>query len=252
VGWVRDVNFSADSSYIVSVGDDGMGKLWNLSGEKISEFKGHLGGVLKVRFAPDDKFIATGGTDGTARLWRLSEINRHSRELLNTITSSSSVTEKDPRCSLLYAPGLYPERVFSTLFDDNRVGRIQLENQAGKSISVKLYHPDYPGSAWGSFQINPDDQWIFPSSQDNYGFGSDWGIQIDDSQICILGRIGDWSSPSNESMHIFRTTSNRFPGGTSFANQNIVNGLDLSPVTQRIATGELNGTVRILNIEQCH
>lgn len=65
-------SFSPDGKQIITVGQDGMVQLWNLSGNKIDQFKGHLGAVVAVDFDPSGKLVATGGKDGTVRLWNLS------------------------------------------------------------------------------------------------------------------------------------------------------------------------------------
>jgi len=43
--------------------------LWNLQGESLQTFKGHIAPVLSVAFSPDGQSIATGSSDNTAKLW---------------------------------------------------------------------------------------------------------------------------------------------------------------------------------------
>ncbi|MBW4659758.1 MAG: AAA-like domain-containing protein [Drouetiella hepatica Uher 2000/2452] len=238
-GWTRDINFSSDSQSFATAGDDGIVKLWNISGQQIAELKGHLGGVLNVQFNSNNQQLVSAGTDGTARLWNLSGQRFNSNSFI--ALSKSQEPENDVRCVSLYAPGLYPERVASALFDDNRVGRIWLENQSNQVITIKLYHPDLPGEAWGEFLVEPKATWLYPFEEDAPVFGSDWGIQVDSSKICILGRVGEWSLLN--SRHIFKTSSNRFPKGSSSGNQNIFDTLDFSPDGQQLVTGELSGKV---------
>ncbi|MBW4629515.1 MAG: caspase family protein [Brasilonema octagenarum HA4186-MV1] len=69
------VVFSPKGNLIATAGLDGSTngvRLWNLSGEKLAEFKGHLGKVNQVIFSPDGSLLATAGNDGTARIWDLS------------------------------------------------------------------------------------------------------------------------------------------------------------------------------------
>jgi WD40 repeat protein len=75
-GLIRSCSFSPGGERLVSVGDDGAIRLWDV--ERCVEeraFTGHDddGGLLSLiaccSFAPDGRRIATGGTDGTIRFW---------------------------------------------------------------------------------------------------------------------------------------------------------------------------------------
>jgi WD40 repeat protein len=71
-GEVRSVSFSPDGKMLATAGFDGSARLWNLSGQQLTEFKADRGEVYSVSFSPDGKMLASAGYDGTTRLWHLS------------------------------------------------------------------------------------------------------------------------------------------------------------------------------------
>ena len=51
--------------------------IWNISGKKINELRGHTRDVCSVIFSPDGKSMLTGSCDKTARLWDMSGTTIH-------------------------------------------------------------------------------------------------------------------------------------------------------------------------------
>ena len=67
-GIVLSVQFSPQGDRVVTGGQDGTARLWDLQGQELTKFEGHQGSVYEVQFSPQGDRIVTRGSDGTARL----------------------------------------------------------------------------------------------------------------------------------------------------------------------------------------
>ena len=87
---VAGTAFSPDGNLAVTVGLDGMGRVWNVrTGDELMTLAGHSGGVQTADFSPDGDRVATSSDDGTAKVWDV-----HSgRELLTLSVSGGGVGE---------------------------------------------------------------------------------------------------------------------------------------------------------------
>ena len=74
---VGQIAFSADSRLAASVGDDGLGILWNpATGQPLERLAGHTGRVLDAAFAPFGRTLYTASLDGTILRYDLSGTGR--------------------------------------------------------------------------------------------------------------------------------------------------------------------------------
>ena len=73
---VRSIAFSSDDKYLVSVGEDNLINLWNVStGDLIETFTEDNGKELtSVIFSSDDKYIITGSQDMTIKYWNVNNL----------------------------------------------------------------------------------------------------------------------------------------------------------------------------------
>lgn len=80
----------------------------------------------------------------------------------------------------------------------NQIGDLAFVNTTSQLVSVKLYHPDAPDRVFGTYPISP--------GANNFllgPIGMDWGIQVDNSPIRIVGLVSDWNLFSGK--YIFQT-----------------------------------------------
>jgi WD40 repeat protein/energy-coupling factor transporter ATP-binding protein EcfA2 len=74
-GPIYAVAFSPDGQWLVTGGEDGMARLWNMAESEAEPvvLAGHEDPIYAVAFSPDGQGLVTGGVDGTARLWNMAE-----------------------------------------------------------------------------------------------------------------------------------------------------------------------------------
>jgi WD40 repeat protein/O-acetyl-ADP-ribose deacetylase (regulator of RNase III) len=68
---ITSFNFSPDGQKVATVNENGMIKLWDLSGRQLAQWKGETG-ITNLSFSPDGQCLATTEEDGITRLWNLS------------------------------------------------------------------------------------------------------------------------------------------------------------------------------------
>ncbi|MBW4652089.1 MAG: caspase family protein [Kaiparowitsia implicata GSE-PSE-MK54-09C] len=62
--------FSPDSRQLLVVGEDAIGRLWDVdTGKQVGELRGHDDSIRNAQFSPDGHMIATASADGSVMVW---------------------------------------------------------------------------------------------------------------------------------------------------------------------------------------
>lgn len=70
-GRVLSITFSPDSKFLISGGEDGIAKIWDLSGQLVRPLKEKQGNyfISSLSFSSDGKYIAITGSNQTPKIW---------------------------------------------------------------------------------------------------------------------------------------------------------------------------------------
>jgi hypothetical protein len=93
------------------------------------------------------------------------------------------------QCTASYEPGTQSQRITTGLFD-GRVGPIKVVNNTENATLISLYHPDAPKRVFKYWYAEPGEGYLLGTDH----YSSDWGIQVDDGPICLVGRVASWDS----------------------------------------------------------
>jgi WD40 repeat protein len=167
---VVDASFDSTGTRIVTAGDDGIARVWNVSGRRtaqlggVRDFPRHGATVRRAVFGPDGRYIATASDDETARLWdvdgnMLLELRGHTNPVrgVEFAPGFTFETAKEPSTPILL-----------TISDD---GTARVWNDAGRTIAELRGHagPILAG------RFDPTGTWVLTASSD--GTARLWGLR---------------------------------------------------------------------------
>lgn len=106
-------------------------------------------------------------------------------------------------CSMQYDPSEYRP---GTSQWDGHTGRIAFNNPTNSTVTVKLYWPDWPD--WPDiYEVLPGNYLLLDWWDDPLLITMDFGIQVNDSPVCIVKTVSDWVDDS-----YFQASVTRIPG----------------------------------------
>ncbi|MCU0534530.1 MAG: caspase family protein [Hydrococcus sp. Prado102] len=143
-GTVR-ISLSPDGKLLVSAGEDGTVRLWNLQGRQLAAWNANQVAIANVSFSPNGQILATVGDNGTVRLWNL---------------QGQSLAQWQGHRGRVKSVSFSPNgQLLATAGND---ATIRLWNLQGLPLAVMKGHTN---EAW-SVSFSPDGQTLVSASED--------------------------------------------------------------------------------------
>lgn len=106
-------------------------------------------------------------------------------------------------CATTYDPSGYRP---GTSQWDGHIGKIAFFNSTSSKVRVTLYHPDAPAWSFATWDFSAGvNAWLYYNNQP-VNIGMDWGIQVNNSPICIVKTVSGWNTS------YFQASTARIPG----------------------------------------
>ena len=232
---VNSISFSSDGQQFATSGDDSKVRLWNSSGQLLTEFKGHRGKVLSVNFSPNGQQLASAGSDGIVKLWNLS-----GQQLAEFKSHQGNIN------SVSFSPN--GQQLASAGSD----GTVKLWNLSGQQLAEFKGHQGNINSV----SFSPNGQQLATGGSDGIKLWNLSGQQVAEfkSYIPFVNSVS--FSPDGKLL----ATAGKFSPGVILWNlpgqklpefqgyQGVVEDISFSPNGQQVATVGDDGKVRLWNL----
>lgn len=84
---------------------------------------------------------------------------------------------------------------------DGRVGQARVRNASSLPAQIKVFHPDGTGDIEMDWMVKPGGSVVLTNPDGSIAlFGSDWGIQVNQSCVMTLGEAAAWQ-PYEYTLH---------------------------------------------------
>lgn len=176
---VYNVSFSPDKQYLASTSEDKTIILWNLQGDKVTEFRGHQADVVSLAFNPDNQTLASASYDGTIRIWDLATHQQTDLHYQGTAPTAEQPATPAKIFSIRFSPG---GQTLGSAGEDGTVKLWTIEH--GKSQTLSLKHTLQHGSTVYALSFSPTGDRLVTASAD--GLIRLWSSADDFAQPVLL------------------------------------------------------------------
>lgn len=231
--YVYTLAFSPDGGTFASGDADGTVKLWDAAGSEQESFEGFAGSVNDLAFSPDGAVLATAAADGTARLW---DVASGEATVLEGATDEVRAIAFTPDGATV-ATGSWDGSVRLYDLEGNVVSTLAVEG----GVESLEFSPDGSvlavGGPGGDLQLWAGPEWTRERAVDGTGAG------IGDLTFSADGQT--LYGATNDSTVTVWNAADGSVVQTLEGYSNYVTSVALSPDGTLLASGSLNGMVRL-------
>lgn len=248
----KSISYSPGGLIIAAAHQDQSIRLWDIDGNNrrpLATFRGHERGINSVEFSPDGTMIASGSSDGTIRLWNPHVVNVN-EQLLHILPYRNEIT------TVCFSPD---SRVIAGGCLD---GSIRVwDTGTGREIHTFENHI----TSIEQIDFSPDGTRIISASSDGtvilFSLVSPAGMIsepfLQDKAVYSLAFSQDGNSfvtgGAASEVQVWSTNNGNLKQEKILeGHKDVVRSVDVSPVGSYIASGSLDGTVRIWDAKYHH